>query len=230
MESFGQQFISAREERGITIEQASRETNITKRYLEALENEDFTIFPGEPYLVGFLCNYADYLGLSSEKLVKQYKNIQIQEAPVPLQELTRHTRSPVIPIICTISALVVIGIALFFIIPLFQVEKTSQNSVVQNEPEKQTYTLSEEALNRRFYIGDIISIPLGNEIYSLEIIATSPSVALATEHGNQIIDLGEEISLDLTSTGSSDIRIFVSDLSKTNPRLLTKQRNTNIQI
>ncbi|HNQ98269.1 MAG TPA: helix-turn-helix domain-containing protein, partial [Treponemataceae bacterium] len=87
MEAFGKRLADARNARGIDFDQASRETNITRRYLEALEREDFTVFPGEPYLLGFLRNYCDYLGLDSNEVITSYKNLKIQEAPIPLKDL-----------------------------------------------------------------------------------------------------------------------------------------------
>ena len=41
---------SARESLGYTVEQIARDTNIAKSYLNALEHEDFSVFPGETYL------------------------------------------------------------------------------------------------------------------------------------------------------------------------------------
>ena len=56
MKSLGDTLKAAREERGISIDQAIHETNISRNYLEALESEDFAEFPAEAYLVGFLRN------------------------------------------------------------------------------------------------------------------------------------------------------------------------------
>ena len=87
MESIGEKLRKAREQLGRSVEEIARETNITKRYIVALENEDFDAFPGEPYLVGFLRTYAETLGLSSDEVVALYKNFKIQEQPLPMDEL-----------------------------------------------------------------------------------------------------------------------------------------------
>ena len=47
MEPIGQKFKDARKEKGLFIEQVSRETNISKKYIEAIEEENFGDFPGE---------------------------------------------------------------------------------------------------------------------------------------------------------------------------------------
>ena len=60
MESYGAILREKRESKDLSIEQVSREAAITVQYLNGLENEKDEIFPGEPYLVGFLKNYAEY--------------------------------------------------------------------------------------------------------------------------------------------------------------------------
>lgn len=46
---------------------------IRRKYLEALENEEFEILPGRVYVKGFLKNYAGYLGLDAGKILSLYK-------------------------------------------------------------------------------------------------------------------------------------------------------------
>ena len=87
MKSLGDTLKSAREERGISMDQVIHETNISRNYLEALEDEKFDEFPAETYLVGFLRNYSDFLGLDSDKIVGQYKNYKLSEEPTPIEQL-----------------------------------------------------------------------------------------------------------------------------------------------
>ena len=83
MESYGELLKTTRESKQIDLDRASREISIEKRYLAGLEAEDNAVFPGDAYMVGFLKNYADYLELDSEFILKLYRNKQIQEAPLP---------------------------------------------------------------------------------------------------------------------------------------------------
>ena len=79
--AIGDQLKNAREARGLTIEYVAGETNIAKRYIAAMEDEDFSVFPGDPYIVGFLRNYAEYLGIDSNSIVQAFRGIRIQEQP-----------------------------------------------------------------------------------------------------------------------------------------------------
>ena len=84
MEALGEKLKTTREQKGFTFDQIARDTNITRRYLEALEKEDFSQFPGEPYLLGFLRNYGEYLGLDVQELISAYRTIKLQEQPIPV--------------------------------------------------------------------------------------------------------------------------------------------------
>ncbi len=79
----------ARVDRNLSIEDVSQETSINPRYIKALEEDDFSKFPGETYTIGFLGNYADFLNLDKVHLVHLFHQQQIDTTPVPLTELTQ---------------------------------------------------------------------------------------------------------------------------------------------
>jgi len=67
MGELGELLRSMREAKGISLEQAEKDTRVRRQYLEALEAEDFEQMPAEVYVRGFLRNYALYLGLDPEE-------------------------------------------------------------------------------------------------------------------------------------------------------------------
>ncbi|MCX7027522.1 MAG: helix-turn-helix domain-containing protein [Spirochaetes bacterium] len=79
MASIGPKLQEARLKKGLTLERIADDTNIALRFLSKIENDDFTGFPGEPYIVGFIRNYAEYLGLDPQPLVAAYRGVD--EAP-----------------------------------------------------------------------------------------------------------------------------------------------------
>ncbi|MFQ3620990.1 MAG: helix-turn-helix domain-containing protein, partial [Spirochaetales bacterium] len=109
MESIGEKLRKAREDKQVSLDQVARETNIAKRYLIALEEEDSSQFPGETYALGFLRNYAEYLGLNSAELITLYKNMRLQEQPVPLEALLEKKRSLSPYIIGIVVGILVLG-------------------------------------------------------------------------------------------------------------------------
>lgn len=90
----------ARQELGVTLDDVEDETKIRKRYLNALEREDYADLPSEVYARGFLKTYASYLGLDGEALSLDLKNRweAVQERrhqqPAPKREAGRQTPRP----------------------------------------------------------------------------------------------------------------------------------------
>lgn len=65
----------ARELRGLTLDEAARDTRLRMEQLGALEREEFDVLPGEVYVRASLRTYATYLGLDAEELAGQYGRV-----------------------------------------------------------------------------------------------------------------------------------------------------------
>jgi hypothetical protein len=79
----------ARRARAITLEDVERDTRVSKRYLAALEDEDFSIFPAPVYARGFLRTYSRYLGLNPEELLRIFPNSDLTVDIAPLPSVVR---------------------------------------------------------------------------------------------------------------------------------------------
>lgn len=64
----------ARVRRKLTLQQAEEDTKIRVKYLQAMENEDFDLMPGQAYVKGFLQTYAQYLGLDPAIILDEYRS------------------------------------------------------------------------------------------------------------------------------------------------------------
>jgi cytoskeletal protein RodZ len=89
--TFGQALRDAREDLGVSLAEAERETRINRRYLEALETEDPAAMPPAVYTRGFIRTYAQYLGLNPETMLDAYgpqraieDNVQIRPIPAEI--------------------------------------------------------------------------------------------------------------------------------------------------
>lgn len=60
-------------ELGISVEQASIDTKVQKRYLVKIEGDDFDKFDSPVFISGFIKIYADYLGLDVDKVLALYR-------------------------------------------------------------------------------------------------------------------------------------------------------------
>ncbi len=61
-----------RESRGLSIDEAARDTRIRREFLEALERDEFDRLLGDVHVRGCLRTYASYLRLSPDKVVAAY--------------------------------------------------------------------------------------------------------------------------------------------------------------
>lgn len=62
----------ARVHRGVSIDEASRDTKIRVELLQALEKEEFEALLGDVYVRGCLRSYSTYLGLNPDRVVSAY--------------------------------------------------------------------------------------------------------------------------------------------------------------
>ena len=77
MSSLGEQLRLVRESKGISLDYVSDTLKISKRYLEALEEDSFNVLPAPIYVRGFLGNYAKFLGLDPQTILDQYNRLML---------------------------------------------------------------------------------------------------------------------------------------------------------
>jgi cytoskeleton protein RodZ len=65
-----------RSSRGLTLDEAARDTRIRREFLEAIEDEEFERLLGDVHVRGCLRTYASYLRLSPDKVVAAYAATQ----------------------------------------------------------------------------------------------------------------------------------------------------------
>jgi cytoskeleton protein RodZ len=70
--SIGEQLRQAREARGISIQDVEQATRIRRVFVVALEEDRLQDLPDPAYVRGFVRNYARFLGLDAEPLVRDY--------------------------------------------------------------------------------------------------------------------------------------------------------------
>ncbi|MDR2071672.1 MAG: helix-turn-helix domain-containing protein [Treponema sp.] len=214
MESLGVRLRTAREEKGYTIEQVCRDTNIASRYIDALEKEEFTIFPGEPYLLGFLRNYGEYLGLEIEGLLANYRALKIQEVPMPVEQLL-HSPPQIGRIIRPLAIALAILLAAGGVFYYFWTRPAPAVAAPPEPKAAMEYTLEGDSLERRLYRGDAVLVSLGPDQYRLELIELGEILTIAAPSDAAVtLDLGQEAGVDLNEDGYLDVRITAADFVK----------------
>lgn len=72
-DGFGRQLTEARKARGYSVDKVAEELNILKRYIQAFEEENFSALPQFTYARGFLVNYAKFVGLNADDIVRDFE-------------------------------------------------------------------------------------------------------------------------------------------------------------
>src|SRR5438876_877553 len=78
---FGERLKRERKLREVSLDELSKATRISNRFLLALENEDWGKLPGGVFGHGFVRSIARYLGLSEEALLGEYDSARAENLP-----------------------------------------------------------------------------------------------------------------------------------------------------
>src|SRR3989344_1732239 len=73
MIKIGAKFKDSRIKKGLTLEEVSSVTKIRKEFLEAIEDGEYKKLPSSAYALGFVRNYADFLGLDENRSIALFK-------------------------------------------------------------------------------------------------------------------------------------------------------------
>lgn len=123
MGAFGDRLRREREMRGITLDEITESTKISRRHLEALENERFDQLPGGVFAKGFVRAYAHFLGIDEDQAVADYSAASHEQPepedkfPLEIHEDPKremNARRSRTPLVFAIAALVGVLVGYFF--------------------------------------------------------------------------------------------------------------------
>jgi len=223
MESIGEKLRLARERNNLTLDQIARDTHVAKRFLKALEDEDFSVFPGETYVMGFLRNYSEYLGLNPEELIVVYRNIKIQEQPLPMSELldSRPKRPPLLVVVAAVAAVLILAATGYLIYRAASRggAGTAQAGAKPQGGPHNEFVFQDEVRTMWFATGDVISIPLAGKTYQIQVGPVGDNLTLKVPGGTVDLSLGKERYIDLQGDSSADIKVVWNDVDRTSPQV-----------
>lgn len=125
----GETLRRARTAQGIRIEDAERVTRIPRKYLEALELENFGILPAPVYARGFLRSYAGFLGLEANDLLPFFPVGHVDE---PTLEALPEVHEPRTWNMNGIVAIGVVGMLILLVIGLYSLGRDDGSAFSQS--------------------------------------------------------------------------------------------------
>lgn len=75
LQKLGQKFRQKREEMHLSLKEVENATSIRQNHLQSIEEGDTTHFISPVYTMGFIKQYATFLGFDGEKLIKEHPQI-----------------------------------------------------------------------------------------------------------------------------------------------------------
>ncbi len=94
MSSFGENLRREREMRGVNLQEISLATKISVRFLQAVEDEEFSKVPGGIFTRSFIRAYAKYLGLDEERVLAEYQLAAQPKEDVNLKSISLSRPAP----------------------------------------------------------------------------------------------------------------------------------------
>lgn len=233
MNQLGPIFKEARAESGKLIDDAVKETKIAKKYLLAIENENFDIFPGETYLIGFIRNYSQFLGLDPDEMVLKYRDYKIQEQPAPIEQLTAKTSTLKRFILIGITFVIIVSSVLYILLTgdrskkvKVKEEKVPHAEVEEEKEQKGTAGLTvfeEEEIIRDFVKGDVIEIPVKNTVHSISIDGIDENLEFSIEDIPFILSTDERVEIDFDRDGRKDMLLRINRMGEGTVNLTLKK-------
>jgi len=143
----GVRLLEARIKKGYTLEEISKATKIRLSFLAAIEKGDYKKLPSGTYAVGFVRNYARFLGLAENELLALFKREYDEEKFVKVlpEGLARGNDFPIskikfaqtfkvlILIFIVLSAYIIFQYRAAILNPALSVSNPSENSVISSQ-------------------------------------------------------------------------------------------------
>jgi len=81
METVGVFLRKEREAKNISLSEVSRQTKISKFYLDYIENDDYEKLPQGPYIKGYISSYSKLIGTDVQEALKLYDSLKNKDKP-----------------------------------------------------------------------------------------------------------------------------------------------------
>jgi len=225
MESLGDFLKETRTSKGLSLIQIAKDTRIAKRYLEALEEEEFSIFPGEAYLKGFLRTYASYLKLDPNEIIDKYEKIKMAETPTPIEQLIPKPKTNLRPVIAFLIIVLILGGGGYggynlykYLVKLAKEGKFAKKKNKKDKNEATTFNLMQNEDEKIFNVkkDDLIEVEIESNKYTLKVNQLIPVVVVDDTKGHDFYLVKNHLyEIDINNDQNYDVGLYLNYWDKT---------------
>jgi hypothetical protein len=197
----------ARRIQGLTLDEASRDTRLKVDQLSALEAERFEALPSDAFIRGALRTYAQYLGVSPDKVLGAYsRHADAPSAPPPPGGLGRIERAIAATRIRDNQRFLLVGAATFIVLLLlFGLVSRDRGaptpaSIPTTVPAVVPASTVEAVLVARREVEVRVTIDGTEEVYAM------------AEGETRSFSAGEELSVSIADGGAVQLSVDARDL------------------
>ncbi|MDK2818744.1 MAG: helix-turn-helix domain-containing protein [Spirochaetota bacterium] len=244
--SLGQYLKNEREQRGLSIDEAAIETNIAKKYIEALEKDEYGFFPAEMYVIGFLSSYIEMLELDKELVLSMYKRAISKEQEAPLEvfynlhSTTQNTKKYIKWLVLGIPIVLIFFVILVFHTKSISSSQKNNNTQISDYNTRQNSTiinisLIELAQNNQFSIGvkdTIVLMDEEQEIAKIEffgIVQKNKKIKFHIKQNQYIYKKGDVLHTDISGNGVNDLSLEIISITDKKIELVINFKKDVIQ-
>jgi cytoskeletal protein RodZ len=133
-QELGKALAEARKARGLTLLDVERDTRISSKYLQALEEGHLDMLPAPVYARAFMRTYAQYLGLNATSFVQRMPGARPEPELPPLPDVRREVATPLISPNWLIAGAVVVVLLFLGLLLFWNRGGDGEETVTSNPP------------------------------------------------------------------------------------------------
>ena len=208
--------LEARTARGISLEQATRDIHISKSFLEALEAEEYSEFPGDAYITGFIRSYAGYLEIDPEPLIERYR--MQQAASSAAADVTPGRRRSTLVAMVVLALLVfAAGVAalLRWVIPPAALTAAERSAELRPGLTGNPFVMADDVATRVLPVGTVLQVSVGNRRHDVLLARYENGLVIRYGENEVLLAVGGERLIDLDGDSRTDLRVLLNDVDRT---------------
>lgn len=202
MADIGEKLKKARKDKGMSVEDVEKITKIQRRYLTAIENNEFDQLPGDFYVRAFIRQYADVVGLNGKELLEDFQSEVPQAKPEEYvensidnksEEIKKTTNSKkgkwqgYLPKIATVVGILLIILIIYLVYAHFfsganqQSSTSQQDSVTVSSTSSSKSSIKKSVKSKAVTTTNAIEVTkIGNNSYRVTGLKNNRSLKLST--------------------------------------------------